>query len=159
MKHALTSLALLGASCAPVWAGSVAEPIVTEVAAPVPVAPPALGGNWTRIYGGLQLGNLDVDGTGAADGSDTSYGLHAGYDYDFGRFVLVITIKRSRRQKEKAQQKIRRFDRCPLRADQQAVQIAVFVALPDIGRGAIKPAVVNAPIQSRRCLGQGLFQP
>ena len=47
-----------------------------------------MGGEWTGFYSGLQFGQFDVDGTGAADGDDISYGLHAGYDYDFGRFVL-----------------------------------------------------------------------
>ena len=46
------------------------------------------GGDWSGFYGGIQLGRLDVDGTGAADGDDTTFGLHAGYDYDFGQFTF-----------------------------------------------------------------------
>jgi predicted porin len=94
MNHTVTFVALF-ALATPVFttsasAGSLAEPVVetTSVAPEVYVAPPSLGGDWTGFYGGLQLGQLDVDGTGAADGDDISYGLHAGYDYDFGRFVL-----------------------------------------------------------------------
>ena len=46
------------------------------------------GGDWTGAYAGIQLGYGDVDGTGSADGEDVLYGIHAGYDYDFGQFVL-----------------------------------------------------------------------
>ena len=72
------------------FAGALEAPI----ADPVPPAPPppapllAQGGEWTGPYAGLQLGYGDVNGTGAADGDDFLYGLHAGYDYDFGNFVL-----------------------------------------------------------------------
>ncbi len=45
-------------------------------------------GDWTCGYAGGQLGYLDIDGSGSADGDDVSYGLHAGYDYDFGQFVV-----------------------------------------------------------------------
>ena len=94
MKHTVTFVALF-ALATPVFttsafAGSLAEPVVetTSVAPEVYVASLSLGGDWTGFYGGLQLGQHDVDGTGAADGDDISYGLHAGYDYDFDRFVL-----------------------------------------------------------------------
>ncbi|MEL6564505.1 MAG: outer membrane beta-barrel protein [Pseudomonadota bacterium] len=46
------------------------------------------GGTWTGGYAGVQLGYGDVDGTGAADGDDYLLGVHAGYRYDFGTFVL-----------------------------------------------------------------------
>jgi predicted porin len=93
MKHVLSVLALAGLASTSAFAtgahaGSVAEPVIESVAPPPPAPLPYQGGEWSGFYGGLQLGNLDVDGTGAADGSDFSYGLHAGYDYDFGRFVL-----------------------------------------------------------------------
>jgi len=68
-------------------AGGLADPVVETVAAPV-FTPVNTGGDWSGAYGGLNLGYGDVDGTGAADGDDTTYGVHLGYDYDFGRFVL-----------------------------------------------------------------------
>lgn len=34
------------------------------------------------------MGYADIDGTGAADGSGGTYGVHGGYNYDFGQFVL-----------------------------------------------------------------------
>lgn len=90
MKRILSLAALSGLISGPVLAGTLQDPVVDAppVPAPVPAPVPYMGGDWTGPYGGVQLGNLDVDGTGAADGDDVSYGLHLGYDYDFGRFVL-----------------------------------------------------------------------
>lgn len=68
-------------------AGSLAEPVVEPVmTAPVPASD--MGGNWTGFYTGLQLGYGDADGPGALDGDSGLYGFHAGYDYDFGKFVM-----------------------------------------------------------------------
>ncbi len=66
-------------------------PVEAAVAAPVPVAAPVYaGGDWTGAYAGFQLGYGDVDTSGAASvtGDGLLYGLHGGYNYDFGRFVL-----------------------------------------------------------------------
>jgi outer membrane immunogenic protein len=77
------------AGAMPLWAGSAAQ-ITPEpvIAAPPPPIPVQTGGDWSGFYGGIQLGRLDVDGTGAADGDDATFGLHAGYDYDFGQFTF-----------------------------------------------------------------------
>lgn len=69
------------------FAGSLEKPIFETVPAPV-FEPAFVGGDWTGAYGGLNLGYGDVDGTGTADGDDTTYGFHVGYDYDFGRYVI-----------------------------------------------------------------------
>lgn len=79
----MTTTLLVGTA----FAGSLADPVVETIAVPV-IQPVYAGGDWTGAYGGLNLGYGDVDGPGAADGDDMTYGVHVGYDYDFGRFVL-----------------------------------------------------------------------
>ena len=90
---------------APAFAGGFAEPIVAAApAAPVvvaPAAPVAASGDWTGFYVGGQLGfgSLDIDDNlaGTAPFEDDSYdgatyGLHAGYMYDFGRIVAGAEV-------------------------------------------------------------------
>jgi hypothetical protein len=50
----------------------------------------ASGGDWSGAYGGFQFSVLSGDATGGADsdGSGALAGIHAGYDVDFGTFVL-----------------------------------------------------------------------
>ncbi|WP_299042314.1 porin [uncultured Tateyamaria sp.] len=75
----------------PALAGGLQQP-VPEPAAPAAPPPPApvasFGGDWTSGYAGVQLGYGDINGSGAADGDDILYGVHVGYRYDFGTFVL-----------------------------------------------------------------------
>lgn len=87
MKRILmTSAAILGLGSA-ATAGSLEDPKVEMPATPVAVVPVEQGGDWTGPYGGLSFGNLSAEG-GGADDSGGIYGVHAGYDYDFGKFVL-----------------------------------------------------------------------
>ncbi|WP_299404294.1 outer membrane beta-barrel protein [uncultured Roseobacter sp.] len=75
----------------PAFAGALDEPTIAPAPAAPPPAPVYTGGNWTGFYAGAQIGNLDADGeSGLAgnSGDDTTYGLHAGYNYDFGSWVV-----------------------------------------------------------------------
>lgn len=56
-----------------------------------PLAGQQTVGNWTGLYTGLQFGTAEISGTAgnsALDGDDVLYGVHAGYNYDLGKWVL-----------------------------------------------------------------------
>lgn len=87
----LLTTALIGSMAVPAFAGSLSDPIVEPVpAAPVVFAPATR--NWTGPYVGAQLGygEIDVSGGTANDRDGVLGGVHAGYDYDFGNFVLGV---------------------------------------------------------------------
>ncbi|MGB7241585.1 MAG: porin [Sulfitobacter sp.] len=87
----LTSAAAFAFATAPAFAGSLAEPVV-EAAPPAPAPVYNTGGDWGGFYGGLQLGRIDVDTDGGAvlSGDDALYGLHAGYNWDLGTWVVGV---------------------------------------------------------------------
>ncbi len=74
-------------------AGGLSEPVMTEAPAPVMVAPAPVmrGTDWTGFYAGGQLGYGRVSSDTITDSDDPTgalYGVHAGYNYDFGSLVL-----------------------------------------------------------------------
>ncbi|MDW4547829.1 porin family protein [Defluviimonas sp. D31] len=84
IKTALAGAVLAGGLAMPAFAGGLAEPVVEAPIAPVPVI---VGTDWTGFYVGGDLTYGDV-GTSGPDGDGFMYGLRAGYDYDFGNWVL-----------------------------------------------------------------------
>lgn len=79
-------------------AGNLEEPIV-EAPVIVPVAPVYTGGDWGGFYGGLSLGYADVSadtGTATLEDGGVTYGIHGGYNYDFGKFVLGTELEYSK---------------------------------------------------------------
>ncbi|SLN17263.1 outer membrane protein [Pseudooctadecabacter jejudonensis] len=90
MIIALTSATALTAGATAATAGNISEPVVEMAPAPVVVAPVPMGNDWTGFYAGASLGYAEAseDDETVFDGDGATYGVHAGYDYDFGSFVL-----------------------------------------------------------------------
>lgn len=86
MKTLMTASAIL-VSAAAAQAGSLAEPVVEPAPTVAYVEPAPTGGDWTGGYAGLSFGAIQSE-LGGTDDNGQSYGAFAGYDYDFGRFVL-----------------------------------------------------------------------
>lgn len=57
-------------------------------------AGPLSAGDWTGAHGGFQFSALGGEASGRADGDGTGAlaGVHAGYDVDFGTFVLGAEV-------------------------------------------------------------------
>ena len=49
-------------------------------------------GDWTGGYGGIELGYGDLSASTGANDEGSLYGLTAGYDYDFGSWVIGAGI-------------------------------------------------------------------
>jgi opacity protein-like surface antigen len=85
---AVTLAAAAIAATGPALAGGpttvVSEP---AIAPPAPVV--VASRDWSGFYAGGQLGYADVDSNGAAlDGNGLLGGVHGGYRWDFGQFIL-----------------------------------------------------------------------
>lgn len=92
MKFALAVAAATMTAGAAV-AGGYTPPVVEETPVVVTPATPVVTGDWTGFRAGLQfgIGSSELTATSDTLGYDEdlkSYGLHAGYDHDFGQFVL-----------------------------------------------------------------------
>ncbi len=104
MKTTLSIAALAAVLAAPVYAGALSDPIVEQpiMAAPAPVLQFS---DWTGGYVGAQLGYAGLDLSAEddnneqtlfegfdSDGDGGLYGVHAGYMYDLGTWVLGAEI-------------------------------------------------------------------
>ena len=89
MRRYLVSAVVLATLSAPAFAGGPSavydDPVVMD-----PVTNTIEPGDWTGFYVGGQLGfgNLDASGGLTDSGDGMIYGVHAGYDYDLGAFVV-----------------------------------------------------------------------
>ncbi len=84
---AATSTLAAGAATA----GGYTPPVVDETPVVVTQPAPVVAGGWTGFYAGLQYGqgNAELfDGTASVDSDFDAYGLHVGYNHNFGQFVL-----------------------------------------------------------------------
>ncbi|SDO98853.1 Opacity protein [Lutimaribacter pacificus] len=87
MRKTMTALATVAAgAAAPAFAGNMDAPAPAPVVEPMQ-QPVPMGIDWTGGYAGGQIGYGDVD-VGTDNGDGTIGGLVAGYDYDFGNWVL-----------------------------------------------------------------------
>lgn len=88
----LSAALIVPLTAAPALAGdplpATPEPLpMTPPPAPMPVD---MSGDWSGFYAGGSLGYADVTGdtTLGDDATGLTYGVHGGYDYDLGGFVL-----------------------------------------------------------------------
>lgn len=65
-------------------------PVAVPVAAAAPAAQFSSNADWSGFYGGISLGYGDVTGSSVIgdDMNGPVYGVHGGYNYDFGTVVL-----------------------------------------------------------------------
>lgn len=88
MKLVIASTAAILAAGAATAGGYVA-PVVEPAPVVAPVVVEEAGTDWTGFYAGVQYGMGDLSFNDDSEDSDLdAYGVHAGYNYDFGQFVL-----------------------------------------------------------------------
>ena len=78
------------ALAAPAFAGGMDEPIITPAPAPMPAPMPVASSDWSGFYAGGSLGYGDVTGSATLgdDVNGVTYGIHGGYLYDLGNYVV-----------------------------------------------------------------------
>jgi outer membrane immunogenic protein len=89
-RNILLSVSLLTLAPFAATAGNLIQPVIAPAPAPVMAAPAPQSGNWDGFYLGGQVGTgKATDDTGDdLSGDFNTYGIHAGYMYDMGTFVL-----------------------------------------------------------------------
>jgi len=137
---ATTALLSFAAAAGPALAGNLDAPVVTPP--PAPMAPPVMvntGGDWTGFYAGGSLGyaTASEDDPATFDADGVTYGLHAGYDYDFGSLVLGGELGISGFDVEDGANSVDTVSRAKLRAGYDAGSympyLTVGVAQLDVG--------------------------
>lgn len=91
MKRLLvtSTVAVLMANGSIVSAGNIEAPVVTAPPTAPVFVPDTYSNDWSGFYAGGSIGFADVDEDAAAFvDSGATYGVHGGYDYDFGDFVI-----------------------------------------------------------------------
>ena len=83
---ALATVASASMLTIPAFAGSLAAPAAEPVVTPAPVVAAAPAFNWTGAYVGADLGYNHAKP--CESGSSGAGGVFAGYNYDFGQWVL-----------------------------------------------------------------------
>ncbi|SEP92180.1 Opacity protein [Loktanella sp. DSM 29012] len=91
MKYVVSTAAIMMGLSGAAYAGGMAEPAMEPTPTPVVVAPVQPLNDWTGFYAGGQLTMGDVE-PGAAELDADGFGLHAGYRYDLGSYVLGAEI-------------------------------------------------------------------
>ena len=88
-KVILSASALTAIIAAPAFAGGMAPVVAEPAPAPVAVVPAPVSADWGGFYAGGSLGYGEFTDEAAGDDVDgASYGLFAGYNYDFGDYIL-----------------------------------------------------------------------
>lgn len=95
LKSLTMTSVFLAATSQAAFAGGIADPVMTSApTAPVAFTPaPVMASDWSGFYLGGSVGMGDVT-VGDADAIDAdNMGLHAGYNYDMGQFVLGAEVE------------------------------------------------------------------
>lgn len=112
-------------------AGNIDEPVIAPAPAPMAPMPVSMGGDWGGFYAGGSLGyaTASEDDPTVFDDDGVTYGIHAGYDYDFGSFVLGGELELSGFDVEDGANSIDSVARAKLRAGYDAGDFMPYVTI------------------------------